>query len=268
MTTISARRWLGVLAAAAALVTTAACDEATTEDPTGQPTDQSTATDGPATEDGSGTEGTATDDTRLYFFPPVEGAEFTFSNDAGIGDMHFRVVDVEGGPDEQTVRIEYTIPGEADATVEAAYVTPADGGLIMPVSQFFMSMNSTSPAFGSQMQLEISGDDLVIPPIEEMEAGATTDGSVTVEMTMEGMSFSSDSSFTVRGAGYESVTVPLGTYDAYVVEVDFTMQLEFGPSTDMAIRYWLLPGYGRIRQETTVNGTTTVEELSASTVTP
>lgn len=250
-------------AVAAALATTAACDPVAIEEPTGQP-----PASGDVTSEEAPGAGETTGDTRLYFFPPVEGAEFTFSNDAGIGDTHFRVVDVEGGPDGQTVRIEYNIPGEADATVEAAYVTPADGGLIMPVSQFFMSMNSASSAFGGQMQLDISGDDLVIPPIEEMEAGATTDGSVAVEMTMEGMSFSSESSFTVRGAGYESVTIPLGTYEAYVVEVDFTMQLEFGPSTDMAIRYWLLPGYGRIRQETTVNGTTTVEELSASTVTP
>lgn len=254
------RRVVALAVATGALAATAACgddtptDEAPAPDPTGQP---SAASDPGAEAGGDG----------LHFYPPVVGAELTISNDAGTPDSTVTVVSVDDGTDGQTVQIQQTVPGADQVEVEAAYTARADGGLVLELDMFLLAVTSLTEG-DEDMNVEASGDDMVIPSIEDMESGATTEGAAVINMSMDGFELSNEASWTVAGSGFESVTTPLGTFEAYVVDVDLALQSSLGPSAEGAIRYWFVPGFGWVRQQTTIDDLSMVNEISASTVSP
>jgi len=249
-----------IAVAVAATLVTAACSSDTPASTDGDQTGQSSTT-GP----GSGEQSEIRGD-QLYFYPPVEGAELTVITDGDGSQSTVRVVGVEETAAGQIVRVSQSF-GDADGlTVEATYTTGRDGSLILEVDSFLLSTTEMPEMDG--IATEASGDDMVIPAIEDLEAGKTTSGTAVVTMGMEGFEISNETTFTVSGQGYESVTTALGTFEAYVVDVALTIESNFVGTQEGSIRYWFVPGFGWIRQETSIGGMTIVNEVTASTVTP
>lgn len=243
--------------AVAATLFTAACSS---DDPTptgGDPI--------PATGDPGGEEAT-TDGDGLYFYPPVEGAELTITSDVDSNESMVTVVGVDDSGDGQTVRINQVFTGTEGLEVEAEYTTGSDGSLILEIDAFLLG-TVEMPETG-EITTEASGDDMVIPAIEDLEAGETTSGAATITMGNGGFELDIETSFTVSGAGYESVTTALGSFEAYVVDVALTMESDLIGASEGSVRYWFVPGFGWVRQETAIDGLTMVHEVSASTVTP
>ena len=264
MTMISRMRRVAVLAVATgALAATAACGEDTAagESPAQEPSAGPTATG-----DAGGPDD-AVDGDRLYFYPPVSDAVLTISSDAGTPDSTVTVVGVDEGADGQTVRIRQEIPGADQIDIEAAFTAAGDGSLVLEFDMFLLGLTPLLEQ-AEEMTVTASGDDMVIPAIEDMESGATTEGEAVIEMSVEGFVLRNESAWTVRGSGYESVTTALGTFDAYVVDVDLSLESSMGPSAEGAIRYWFVPGFGWVRQQTTIDDISMTHEISASTVAP
>jgi hypothetical protein len=64
-------------------------------------------------------------------------------------------------------------------------------------------------------------------------------------------------------------TVPAGSYGrAYLVTLELTVDSSVGAGVTGTLRYWFVPGFARVRQESTIDTATFVEELAASSVTP
>lgn len=248
-------RLVGALGVVAVMLTATACDEASTQDPNSRPTTTDDQSTGDTTQD-------AAQSGDLYFYPPVEGAELTVS-DLGSVESVVTVAGVEDGAAGKTVRIAQVISGEDWFDVEASYTTASDGSLILDVDTFFAGM-----VFDQEVTTTASGDDMVIPSIADMEQGATSEGTSVLTLSAGGVEVRNEISFTVSGAGYETITTALGTFETYVVHVDMTMQSSMGVSADGTMRYWFVPGFGWVRQENVIDGETVVQEVTASTVSP
>ena len=249
---------VAVVAVAATLLTTG-CSGDDPDVSGGEPTGPAAATGAP------GAQEPAVDDDRLHFYPPVAGAQLTITNDVDGSESTVTVVSVQDGSAGQTIQIHQVFAGTDGLEVEAGYTAGTDGSLTLEIEMFLLAMTSVADAEGA---VEASGDDMVIPSIEDLESGATSSGTAEIAMTTNGFEISNETSFTVSGAGYESVTTALGTFEAYVVDVDLSIVSSLGPTAEGTIRYWFVPGFGWVRQETTVNGMTIVNEVSSSTVVP
>lgn len=202
-------------------------------------------------------------ENHLYFYPPVEGATLKYETSGGMvaGTTDVTVNSVTSGADGETVTVTEVVSSAAGepVTIQRTMHTAADGSLRMNAGSFF--------GFGSAgFTVTTEGDDIVIPPVADLEAGRETSGSTFVEMSGAGMSMRNDVNYTVKGAGRESVTVPAGTAEAYVVEISLDINSSVAGATTGTGRYWFVPGFGLVRQEfavTVMSGTT---ELVSSSV--
>jgi hypothetical protein len=144
-------------------------------------------------------------------------------------------------------------------TVERTFRTGADGSLQISADAF--------GAFGSGFTVTAVGDDIVIPAIADLEAGNGSSGQTYVEMSGTGMQMRNDVTYTVSGVGAESVTVPAGTVEAYVVEIALEIDSSLtGATTPGSARYWFVPGFGVVKQVTTVLGMALGTELTSSSI--
>ena len=165
---------------------------------------------------------------------------------------------VTSGEDGQTVvATEVVTVGGTPVTAERRMRIASDGSLHLdPADGVFFPV---SP----EIDIPDKGDDVVIPSLADLEAGRTSSGTTyTVE---EGTRY--DITYSVRGAGREQVTVPAGTVEAYVVEMEFELESSDGIVTaDGTNRYWIVPGFGVVRQEFGEFGT--AELVSSSVALP
>lgn len=235
------------------LVPLAACSD---EDGSDDPTPTPDATTAPATSEPAGDPA----GDSLYFYPPVEGATLTYTNSGVASGTSEVVVDsVTTGTDGDVVTITETVSsGATPVTVERTFTTGPDGSLTISVAAF--------SAAAAGMEVTAAGDDVTIPPISELEAGATATGETFVEFSGSGFSGRSDVTYTVNGVEFESVTVPAGTVEAYVVEVQLQVTNDAFGSMRGDITYWFLPGFGMVRQVTDLGAFSGTTELSESSV--
>lgn len=214
------------------------------------PSDPSASTAPSTDSEDAGT--VASPDDALWFYPPVSGASLTFV-ETGFETSTYTgtVTSVAGG----TVDVDEQLDG---VRVVRRFTTAFDGGTLLDPAGFGAS--------GEGFEVTAVGDSMIIPSIAAMESGATSSGSTFVEFTGEGFSGRNDVDYTISGSGFASITVPAGTYDAYVV--DFT--LDITTSTDQQVSgngsYWFVPGFAMVRQVTNISGQTLTIELTASTV--
>jgi hypothetical protein len=258
--TMTSRKAVAAVAVAAMLFT-AACSDDSAGGSDGEPTGQSTAST-----DQSGDEQAAVNEDQLYFYPPVQGAELTISSEPDGGESSVTVVGVDDSGAGQQVRIKQVFATTEGLEIDAAYTAGNDGSLTLDIEMFLMGMSGMAGM--EEVAVDFDGDNMVIPSIEAMEAGETTSGSVTMTMSLEGFNIQNETTFTVSGVGYESVTTALGTFDAYVVPVDMQMESTMVGSTEGEIRYWFVPGFGWVKMQAGLPGMTAVSEVTASTVTP
>jgi hypothetical protein len=201
-------------------------------------------------------------DNGLYYYPPVEGASLSYQNSGGAGAsrLDVTVTSVTSSADGQTVVVTEVISSDTGepVTVERTLHTGSDGSLRMNAGAF--------GAFGPNFQVTAEGDDVLIPSVADLEAGQESSGNTFVELSGSGLTMRNDVTYTVRGAGRESVTVPAGTADAYVVEIQFDVASSLAGAVTGLGRYWFVPEFGLVRQEFTVAVTSGTTELVSSSV--
>lgn len=197
--------------------------------------------------------------TDLYFYPPVEGAKLEYTNSGAIsGTMKITVREVTGG-DARTVTVEEVNDGSGTpVTVERGFVTGPDGGLSIDAGVFAASAPGIS--------VQAAGDDVRIPPIAELEAGKSATGKTSVTYSAAGVKGRTEVTYTATGGGFEPVTVPAGSVEAYTVKLDLTFGTGIAGITGGTARFWFRPGFGLVKQETSVGGLTLRTELTSTTV--
>lgn len=245
------RRWMLPAAAAVLTLAVSACDGGGGTDPT--PT--STAGTSAAATTGEDLFGPA-----LHFYPAKVGATLNYANSGSISGTSTVTVDaVESSARGIEVTVTEVISGTGSpVNVKRTFVTSKPGGLSIDSSAFF--------AAAPGIRVTAAGDDFIIPPIKQLEAGQTGTGSSFVELTGPGFSGRNDVKYTVSGAGYASVTVPAGTVNAYVVKLGLDITSSFAGKTTGVVTYWFLPAFGLIKQETAVAGTKAMTQLTSTSV--
>jgi len=201
-------------------------------------------------------------ETATYFYPPVQGATLTYRNSMDIGEFTTEVTvnSVTSGGDGQTIVATEVSTGDETVSVERSMRIASDGSLHLSVTP------GITYAFGPWLGLTYEGDDIVIPSLADLEAGRTSSGTF-VEIEDDGER--GDIAYTVRGAGREQVTVPAGTAEAYVVEIEFEFTDKENENVSRTGRYWLVPGFGQVRQEIgSPLGDITIELVSSSVPLP
>lgn len=245
------------LAATAIAAVVAIFAAACTNPPEATPSGNGGETTPTATSTGAGGD---TNADALYFYPPVEGATLRLTSSGAIaGTSDVTVNTVTSGPDGQTVAVTEVVSGSGEpVTVERTFHTSQAGGLSIDAAAF----GAGAPGF----RVTAAGDDVVIPPIAELESGSTPTGQTFVELSGSGVTMRNDVTYTVAGDGFESVTVPVGTVEAYVVKITLNIQSSVAGAQTGTARYWFVPGFGLVRQETTIAGMGGTTELLSSSV--
>jgi hypothetical protein len=251
------RSWRAVSSAAVAAVLALVSLTACSKDSESSTSPDSSAPTTPAETTGAPEQSI---DDSLYFYPPVEGATLRYEvGGLAPGTVDVTVNSVTSGADGQTVAATQVVTAQGESvTVEQTVRTGADGSLSLDAATFFAS--------GTGFTVTGVGDAIVIPPVADLEAGRESSGSTFVEMESAGLSMRNDVTYTVRGAGYESVTVPAGTTEAYVVEIQLDITSSVVGAQSGSGRYWLVPGFGLVRQEFAIAMINNSMELVSSSV--
>lgn len=258
-------------AAAALLLVFGACgsDDDTAADDTETTTTTTATADSP---DATGADETTTTEAdeadgidrsnALFMSPPEEGAELTVA-ESGIASATttVSVLRVDETADGITVSTSEVVSGEGgDVTVERSYTTGADGSLSISAAGFFAS--------GTGFEVTATGDDIRIPSIAELASGDAASGNTFVELNASGIDARNDVSYTVTGGGTESVTTPLGTFDAQIVTIDLAISSSIGGDQTGTVRYAFLPGFGVLTTDVAIAGFAINSTVTSSTVTP
>lgn len=198
----------------------------------------------------------------LFYAPPVEGAQLVLDvdSDVGVSDTATVMVNaVERSDAGITVWVSEVSAGDGGepVTSQRRYTTAPDGSLSVSADAFV--------AQGPGFEVTAAGDDVRIPNIEELASGQETGGRSFVEIAGGSRL---DVDYRVSGAGTESLTTPLGTFDVQLVDVELTISSSFAPDQDGTIRYSLLPGYGVLATDISIAGIEIVTTLASATVEP
>ena len=241
---------------------TAADDADTTTTAAPDESPETTATD----ETSTTTEPEATDaidrSTALFMAPPEAGAELTIA-ESGItsATTTVSVLSADESADGIAVSTSEVVVGEAGSvTVERSYTTGADGSLSISAAGFFAS--------GTGFEVTATGDDIRITSITELESGEASTGNTFVELNASGIDARNDVAYTIVGGGTESVTTPLGTFDAQIVDIELSIDSSIGGAQTGTVRYAFLPGFGVLTTDVAIAGFAINSTVTSSTVTP
>lgn len=214
--------------------------------PTGPPAD---ATSAPADDAPAG--------QALYFYPPVEGATLTYTSPDVTSEV--AVDSVTSGNGGVVVTATETAAGDGGpVTVDRTFTTGPDGSLSIGASTF--------AAAAPGIEVTGTGPDVTFPSISALESGDTATGETFVEFTGPIIGGRSDVTYTVSGRGFESVTTPAGSAQAYVVELAMEVEHSTFGSVQGQMVFWFAPGFGLLRQEVDLEPTSTTIELTQSSV--
>jgi len=237
-------RWLALPAALVLALPVTACDSAGDEAP---------AANQPAATSASPS---ASAGTGLYFYPPVEGATLEYTLGGVVSGTNAVTVDtVAEGADGRTVTV--TEKGSGPAA-ERTFVTRGDGGLTVDIGAFGAS--------AAGLSVKGTGEDVAVPPVTDLEAGEKGTGSTSVEVSGPGLEGEHKVTYTVTGGGTESVTVPAGTAEAYLITLDLDLGAGVAGVTKASGKFWLKPGFGLVKQEISIAGLVMTTELAKSSV--
>lgn len=200
--------------------------------------------------------------TALFMAPPESGAELTVEE---TGPVAATTVVTIGSVDESDAGItvetsEVVTSGSESVTVERSYTTARDGSLSISAAGFFAS--------GTGFEVTATGDDIRIPSVAELSAGEASTGTTFVELNASGIDARNDVSYTVAGAGTESVTTPLGTFDAQIVTIDLTISSSIAGDQTGTVRYAFLPGFGVLQTDVAIAGFAFSSTVTSSSVSP
>lgn len=200
----------------------------------------------------------------LYMYPRVKGAVLSYHNSLVDTRTTYTVTDVSADAAGERVRVnESTTVGGQTTSVVRSYLTTAAGGLrIDPTAGL-----ASSPGY----KLVDRGEDYVVPPIAELEAGKTSTGKTFTKFTINGQAGRVDTTYSIKGVGYRTVSVPAATVQAYGVALTSTSVTSelVGPKipdVTGTVTYWILPGFGAVKQEHDLSGLILTVDLIASSL--
>lgn len=200
--------------------------------------------------------------TALFMAPPEPGAELTVAESgATTATTTVSVLRAEESADGITVTTTEVVNGESGSvTVDRSYTTGADGSLSISAAGFFAS--------GTGFEVTATGDDVRIPSIAELSGGGGASGTTFVELSGSGLDMRNDVAYTVADGGIESVTTPLGTFDAQIVTIDLAISSSIAGEQTGTVRYAFLPGFGVLTTDVAVAGIAINSTITSSSITP
>ena len=211
----------------------------------------------------------------LIAAPSVAGAQ-AFSKDDVVGaEQVFVTTEAEGWVSDRTV---YRIVGKESSDARTTLIvsqkssiraakdsTPIESTLtlkviytphniIVPKENFAGSVSAVEEMFeGRKVELSFDGDDPSIP-VNPTVGQKLPDEEIKVNIDIEGIKAKMSIKDTDRRfTGKESVTVPAGTFDAFVFEENSTVKvtvLIISQSEKMKTKDWVVPGMGEVKTVT------------------
>jgi hypothetical protein len=236
-----------VTAAAASLVLTgcgkttgAAAAGATTGAATSAATTSGGGSTASAAATGSASQSSVVVSSGALPFPTTVGDSWTYSNTNGTTSENkiAAATQVSAG---QQVTMDTTFTDNGTATHDSyEYIVEPNGEIALPTSQF-------APSSAGATFKVISGG-IFWPSAAQLASGQPVHTTLTMEFTVAGKSQTITEHITSQGQGTQSVTVPAGTYNASVVNVQEAATID-GYNTTLDDKTWLASGVGPVQSE-------------------
>jgi hypothetical protein len=154
----------------------------------------------------------------------------TTTGDATVANMSMKLIDKKGKEIQGS---------EYEATCKDGVVS----------IDFKSLMNqSMMAAYGEEMDYDITGTNLDIP--NDLSVGQTLpDAEIIIKMSMSGMNFNMSTIITDRKVlDKESITVPAGTFDCYVI-TQTTRIKSMAANQSRTSKQWIAEGVGFVKSE-------------------
>jgi hypothetical protein len=236
-----------VTAAAASLVLTgcgkttgAAAAGATTGAATSAATTSGGGSTASAAATGSASQSSVVVSSGALPFPTTVGDSWTYSNTNGTTSENkiAAATQVSAG---QQVTMDTTFTDNGTATHDSyEYIVEPNGEIALPTSQF-------APSSAGATFKVISGG-IFWPSAAQLASGQPVHTTLTMEFTVAGKSQTITEHITSQGQGTQSVTVPAGTYNASVVNVQEAATID-GYNTTLDDKTWFASGIGPVQSE-------------------
>jgi hypothetical protein len=194
------------------------------------------------------------DPAALYMLPPAVGAQVE------MGNLTLTVEEVTSSAGAVTVEATEQWGSDERFVFERLYRTEADGSLVLRPQDVLGSP-------GTPSRPTAVGDDIVVPPIAELERGAAVEGSTFVEyedQDRDDGTWDASLRYEIEGDGYETVDTDIGTFEAYVVTV-FGFGERNGDAHPSLIRFRFVPGWGLVKFTADEGGPNSTVIVTATT---
>ena len=173
-------------------------------------------------------------------FPTTVGDSWTYNNTNGTTSENkiAAATQVSAG---QQVTMDTTFTDNGTATHDSyEYIVEPNGEIALPTSQF-------APSSAGATFKVISGG-IFWPSAAQLASGQPVHTTLTMEFTVAGKSQTITEHITSQGQGTQSVTVPAGTYNASVVNVQEAATID-GYNTTLDDKTWFASGVGPVQSE-------------------
>jgi hypothetical protein len=173
-------------------------------------------------------------------FPTTVGDSWTYNNTNGTTSENkiAAATQVSAG---QQVTMDTTFTDNGTATHDSyEYIVEPNGEIALPTSQF-------APSSAGATFKVISGG-IFWPSAAQLASGQPVHTTLTMEFTVAGKSQTITEHITSQGQGTQSVTVPAGTYNASVVNVQEAATID-GYNTTLDDKTWFASGIGPVQSE-------------------
>jgi hypothetical protein len=219
------------------------------------------ATQAPTPEAGGYASQTACDHP---YFPIRQGASWTYSSD--VGAQTWSVTSVSGDLNSASATMEMSFPG---GTITYTWECSSSG--VVSFDFGTMGLNA-APGVGEITITSSSGT--ILPPPDQLVPGVSWSNTFTEEVHTgaAGVDFTMtmDASESYTATGFETISTGAGSFEALRIDGSgtFTTSSEMVGtySTTAQFTYWLAPGVGFVRFETSAEGVSSVSELTGYSI--
>lgn len=186
------------------------------------------------------------------FYPFSEGAvsQLTMYNAKGKsqGMVEYHIINVSSTGDATLANMSMKLIDKKGEEIQGTeYEATCKDGLVSIDFKSLMGQGMLA-AYGSEMDYEVTGTNLDIP--NDLSVGQSLpDAEIIVSMSMSGMNINMSTVITDREVlGTESVTVPAGTFDCYVL-TQTTRVKSMGANQSRTSKQWIAEGVGLVKSE-------------------
>ena len=236
-----------VTAAAASLVLTgcgkttgAAAAGATTGAATSAATTSGGGSTASAAATGSASQSSVVVGSGAVPFPSTVGDTWSYTNSNGTKSVNkiAAATQVSAG---QQVTMDTAFTDSGTTTHQSyEYIIEPNGQIALPTSQFAPSTSGVT--------FKVLSGGVYWPSAAQLSSGQPVHTTMTMQFTIAGKTQTITEHITSQGQGTQSVTVPAGTYNASVVSVQESADIE-GYNTTLDDKTWFASGVGPVQSE-------------------